>query len=267
MRRVFIAIILAVAFTSLAFAEGGVKKRRPKPYEFGAVLINNYSEKAGLPPVVFSHWAHRMKFTCRLCHVDIAFSMKRGGTQIKAINNQRGFYCGTCHDGKYTYNNKIVFAACSKDAKPEDSKRCEYCHATDSGEKSETDFLAATEQLPKERLGNGIDWEKAETMGLIKPIDFIDGISIKRVSKKLANDFSLQSKFEGMPDIIFSHKKHTVWNGCEVCHPEPFVGIKKGNTKYSMIDIFKGKFCGLCHLNVAFPMTDCQRCHTKPVQQ
>ncbi len=267
MRRLFVALILVVAFTNLAFADAGVKKRRPKPYEFGAVTIDNFSTKAGMAPVVFSHWAHRMRFTCRLCHVDVAFAMKAGATQIRAVNNQRGFYCGTCHDGKFTYNNKVVFAACSKDAAAEDTKRCEYCHATDGGAKSETDFLATTEKLPKERLGNGIDWEKAEKMGLIKPIDYIEGLSLKRPSKKLADDFVLESKTEGMPDIIFSHKKHTVWNGCEVCHPTPFVGIKKGNTKYSMIEIFSGKFCGMCHLNVAFPTMDCQRCHTKPVQQ
>ena len=25
--------------------------------------------------------------------------------------------------------------------------------------------------------------------------------------------------------------------------------------------ILEGKFCGVCHLNVAFPLDDCQRCH------
>jgi c(7)-type cytochrome triheme protein len=42
--------------------------------------------------------------------------------------------------------------------------------------------------------------------------------------------------------------------------------VKKGTTKYSMVDIFEGKYCGVCHVNVAFPMTDCQRCHAKPVR-
>ena len=69
-----------------------------------------------------------------------------------------------------------------------------------------------------------------------------------------------------MNEIIFSHKKHSAWSGCEGCHPEIFSGIQKGLTKYSMREIFEGKFCGQCHLNVAFPMIDCQRCHTKPVQ-
>jgi len=69
-----------------------------------------------------------------------------------------------------------------------------------------------------------------------------------------------------MPDIIFSHAKHTVWNGCEGCHPEIFMGVKRGATKYSMVDIFEGKYCGACHVAVAFPTIDCQRCHSRPVQ-
>ena len=79
-------------------------------------------------------------------------------------------------------------------------------------------------------------------------------------------DFELGAKFEGMPDIIFSHRKHTVWNGCELCHPEIFIGIKKGITKYSMVGIFDGKYCGVCHRCVAFPLLDCQRRHTQEVQ-
>ena len=120
-------------------------------------------------------------------------------------------------------------------------------------------------KFPKERFGNGIDWEKAEADGHIKPLDFLEGVSIPRKSLTVQKDFSLDTKVEGMPAIIFSHKKHTVWNGCEVCHPEIFIGVKKGATKYSMIEIFDGKYCGVCHGKVAFPTLDCQRCHTKPV--
>jgi c(7)-type cytochrome triheme protein len=78
-------------------------------------------------------------------------------------------------------------------------------------------------------------------------------------------DFTVKTKVEGMSDIIFSHSKHTVWCGCELCHPEIFVGVKQGMTKYTMPEIYEGKFCGVCHIKVAFPLLDCQRCHTKPV--
>jgi c(7)-type cytochrome triheme protein len=68
-----------------------------------------------------------------------------------------------------------------------------------------------------------------------------------------------------MPGIIFSHKKHAVWNGCELCHPEIFK-IKKGTTNFTMFEIFEGKYCGICHGKVSFPSLDCQRCHTEEMQ-
>ena len=82
----------------------------------------------------------------------------------------------------------------------------------------------------------------------------------------MQKDFALSPRLVGMPGIIFSHRKHTVWNGCELCHPEIFVGVRRGVSQYTMVENFEGKYCGICHLKVAFPLLDCQRCHTEPVQ-
>lgn len=68
-----------------------------------------------------------------------------------------------------------------------------------------------------------------------------------------------------MPEIVFSHNKHSVWNGCELCHPDLF-GVEKGKTKYTMQDVFDGLYCGACHGKVAFSNLDCQLCHLKEVQ-
>src|SRR5512135_3646016 len=92
-----LAVMLLCA--GVAFSQTGMKKKRPLPFEYGRVIMNNYSDKAGLAPVVFDHWLHRTKFTCRLCHVDIGFAMKSGATEIKASDNISGYYCGTCHNG------------------------------------------------------------------------------------------------------------------------------------------------------------------------
>ena len=100
MRKIFLLVVLVLAVAGVTMAQTGVKKKRPLPYEYGRVVLNNYSEKAGMSPVVFDHWLHRSKFTCRLCHVDIAFAMKTGSTGIKASDNMKGYYCGTCHNGK-----------------------------------------------------------------------------------------------------------------------------------------------------------------------
>jgi hypothetical protein len=55
------AAALVIALTSIAQGTG-VKKRRPRPDEFGNVVMNNFSEKNGMTPVVFSHWVHRAKY-------------------------------------------------------------------------------------------------------------------------------------------------------------------------------------------------------------
>jgi len=254
-----------LVFSGIALAQTGIKKKRALPHEYGNIIINNYSQRAGLAPVEFNHWLHRGLYTCRLCHVDLAFAMKTNGSDIKAADNKKGFYCGACHNNKMTFRNKPIFDSCLLQYTQQEARNCERCHSVGKNVKREYDFSTFTGKFSKERFGNGVDWEKAAVDGLIKPTDFIEGVSIKRPAMKVQNDFSLSAKVEGMPDIIFSHEKHTVWSGCEGCHPEIFVGVKKGLTKYSMEDIYQGKYCGVCHLKIAFPLIDCQRCHTKAV--
>jgi c(7)-type cytochrome triheme protein len=238
------------------------------PEEYGRVVINNYSEKAGTAPVVFQHWLHRARFTCRLCHVDIGFAMEAGATNITADNNAKGFFCGACHNGKMDYNGKKVFASCSDEFTMEEGARCGKCHSLgrEKEVKLDYEYYKFTEKFPKNRQGNMVDWEQAEADGTIKPIDYLEGVSIKRPSMKPQEDFSIKSHGTWMTDVIFSHKKHAVWNGCEVCHPEIFPSVKKGDVKYSMFEIFEGRYCGACHDKVAFPLLECQKCHTKPVQ-
>jgi c(7)-type cytochrome triheme protein len=266
MKKLSYGILLLFLFAGLALAQGGVKHRRPLPYQYGRVIINNYSEKAAMAPVVFDHWLHRAKYTCRVCHVDIGFSMKGDATGIKASDNMSGYYCGACHNGKMEYGGVKIFEACGKTASGSEKMRCERCHSAGKNVKMKYDFNEFTAKLPRGRFGNGVDWEKAEIEKLINPVDYVEGVSIKRSSIKAPKDFELEAKLQGMPDIIFSHKKHADWSGCELCHPEIFIGVKKGATKYTMIEIFDGKYCGVCHSSVAFPVIDCQRCHTKQVQ-
>jgi c(7)-type cytochrome triheme protein len=260
MKKTLFLAGLLVFIIGIAFAETGVKKRRPLPFEYGRVVINNYSEAADFSPVVFDHWLHRAKFTCRLCHVDIGFAMEANETGIRADDNNNGYYCGSCHNGK------AAFSSCRNDFVEKDFATCIRCHSEGRRVEKKYDFREFVKGWPRERLGNGVDWEGAEQQGKINPVDYIEGISIKRDKFVDPPDFELKSKVLGMPDIIFSHRKHTVWNGCEVCHPEIFVGIKKGMTKYSMVELYEGKYCGVCHNNVAFPLLDCQRCHTEKTQ-
>jgi len=256
-KGLLIAIFLIIS--SLVMAQTfGIKKRPPKPHEYGNILINNYSEKNNIAPVVFKHWLHRSKFTCRLCHIDIGFAMQANGTGIREDDIRHGLYCGTCHNGR------IAFAGQEKDKEGNIKKNCDRCHSYGKDVKFKYDFYDFVRKFPRSRFGNKVDWLKAEEKGLIKLKDYIEGVSIKRKPLKIPKETELRAKEAGMPDIIFSHEKHAVWTGCELCHPDIF-GIKKGVTVYSMQDIFNGKFCGACHGKVAFPNTDCRLCHTKDV--
>ena len=64
---------------------------------------------------------------------------------------------------------------------------------------------------------------------------------MKRSAMPVQKDFALSGKLPGMPEIIFSHAKHTVWSGCEGCHPEIFTGVKRGTTKYTMVRDLRGE--------------------------
>ena len=262
MRRIVMVLVAVLALHSPCFAQTfGVKKRTPRPEEFGNVLMNNFAESSRTPiaPVVFKHWVHRTKYTCRLCHVDIGFSMNANGTQVHEADNEGGMYCGTCHNGKEAFGPR------GKDEAGKAVENCSRCHSSGKAVEFKYVFAKTIEGYPKSRFGNRVDWMAAEEKGLFKLKDQLEGLSIKRKDLKIPVDESIKSKEIGMPEIIFSHAKHSVWNGCELCHPDLF-GVEKGKTKYTMQDIFDGKFCGACHGSVAFSNLDCQLCHLKEVQ-
>jgi c(7)-type cytochrome triheme protein len=252
-RCMLLIVVLALAGISVLSSPAVAKS----PEEYGRVVINGFSEKAGMAPVVFDHWLHRVKYTCRVCHVDVGFSLKANATGIRAADNEKGIFCGACHNGK------MAFAACGKDTT---DKRCERCHSQGKSVKRSADFASVTATLPKNTFGNGVNWEQAAEEGLIKPSNHLEGVSIDQSAKPIQNDFTIKPKSAGMGEIIFSHKKHVLWNGCEVCHPEVFKGGKRGAQAYSMEEIKQKKFCGVCHMTVAFPLDDCSRCHSRPVK-
>ena len=261
-RLVFWGLFVLTGGVLLAFLADvhafGVKKKRPKLHQYGNVVINNFSEKENMAPVVFKHWLHRAKYTCKICHVDIGFAMHAGETGITEEYNKNGFYCGACHNGVEAFGPQETNNSGAS------IPTCERCHSYGKNVELKYNFYEFRKQFPFDRFGNGIDWIKAEDENLVTLKDYIEGISFRRPKIQNPKEFNLSAKEQNMPDIIFSHKKHTVWNGCELCHPEIF-GIKKDSAPYNMEEIFAGKYCGACHGIVAFPIIDCQRCHTKAV--
>jgi len=71
--------------------------------EYGDIVINNYSDQAGMRPVVFPHWFHRIRFRCKVCHADIGFKFKAGGNDINMLKIIDGQYCGACHNGNIAW--------------------------------------------------------------------------------------------------------------------------------------------------------------------
>lgn len=262
MKTGYIYSALVLVFFALSTAHAGplgVKRKKPRLHEYGNVLIDNYSPmKNSVSPVVFKHWLHRSKYTCRLCHVDIGFAMLREQSDITCEDIKNGLYCGACHDGGE------AFARIGMGAGGEDAYNCELCHSHDQNVNFKYEFYGFRRKLPRERFGNGIDWVKAEEDGVIVLVDFLENVSLSRKKLNDPRELQVSSKEAVMPDIIFSHEKHAVWSGCELCHPELF-GIKTGGTVYGMEEIFDGKYCGACHGHVAFPNRDCQRCHATEV--
>jgi c(7)-type cytochrome triheme protein len=72
--------------------------------EYGDIVINNYSDAAGMRPAVFPHWFHRIRFRCKVCHADLGFKFKAGGNQINMVKIIDGQYCGACHNGNIAWS-------------------------------------------------------------------------------------------------------------------------------------------------------------------
>lgn len=88
--------------------------------EFGDVVLNNYSDEAAVNPVVFPHWFHRIRYTCKACHADLNIKMEAGANKIKMSDIMEGQFCGSCHDGETAWS----------------IENCELCHSGKPGIKT-----------------------------------------------------------------------------------------------------------------------------------
>lgn len=122
-------------------------------------------------------------------------------------------------------------------------------------------------QSPREGLagfasgisGNRVDWVKTLHDGTIEPRYDRNDPS----KKPFVMDLNIVREVKGsMPDVVYPHKQHTEWLDCSNCHPDIFIP-KKGANQISMAAILLGQKCGVCHGKVAFPVTECKRCHSK----
>lgn len=135
-----------------------------------------------------------------------------------------------------------------------------------------TDMLqtpkSAFETLPKAKSGNRVDWVKSLHSGEIAPrYDRLDPDALPVVM-----DLNIVREVKGsMPNVVYPHKQHTEWLDCSNCHPAIFIP-QKGANQISMAAILLGQKCGVCHGKVAFPVSECRKCHSqkkpfKPVKK
>ncbi len=252
MKRYLGIVFLFIMLEGHAFAEGLLKLPfLPPPENYGDVLIERTTQSSETSPVYFSHWLHRVKYTCRVCHYELEFSMRINETPIACNKGHTdGKYCSACHNGK------ISFGPIDEDGE----QNCDRCHTTSWGS-AQRKFDALKAKLPPAKFGNEIDWSVAIDRGFISPKQSLSGdtMEIANIDKTL----SLSADISGISPAVFPHKTHEQWLDCSNCHPELF-NIKKKSTKsLKMVNMLKGESCGICHLRVAFPLDACKKCHPK----
>jgi len=117
--------------------------------------------------------------------------------------------------------------------------------------------IEALKPLPESTFGNGVNWVDALNKHKINP-------RADQVGKmqQFTLDMNISMEVPGtMNDVLFPHVAHTAWLSCSNCHTEIFQ-MKRGGNPITMKKINNGEYCGVCHGKVAFPIADCNRCHS-----
>lgn len=105
--------------------------------EYGDIVINNYSDAAGMRPVIFPHWFHRIRFACKVCHADLGFKFKAGGNEINMVKIMDGQFCGSCHNGEIAWS----------------VDNCNICHSAKPGTPTQVhESTVQTTSVPAESI-------------------------------------------------------------------------------------------------------------------
>ena len=113
--------------------------------------------------------------------------------------------------------------------------------------------------LPPDTAGNQVNWVKALRDSLIHPRTQLHSST----SVRILDSEVLMTDTNEMPIVRFPHRAHTEWLDCGNCHEKLFKS-KAGANPVNMLAILQGEYCGRCHGAVAFPLTECSRCHSVP---
>ena len=116
----------------------------------------------------------------------------------------------------------------------------------------------ALSALAPDTVGNKVRWMEALVKGQIQPRSRASAAPAQ-ANELRETEIFLNLK-GGTPIVRFPHRQHTLWLDCTNCHDHLFKR-EVGASGIQMRRILQGEQCGLCHGAVAFPLTECNRCH------
>lgn len=120
----------------------------------------------------------------------------------------------------------------------------------------------ALSHLPPDTAGNQVRWVKALQDGYIEPRS-----NVYPDTEVQLLDRDVIMRNTGSANYVrFPHRVHTEWLDCSNCHDHLFARTV-GATPMTMLAILSGEYCGRCHGAVAFPLTECGRCHSVPLEE
>ena len=173
--------------------------------------------------------------------------MKANATGIKAADDMKGYYCGTCHDGKRTHGDRKIFPSCAPKTARADLKRCNRCHSKGETVPRDYNFATFVEKIPegavrkRGRLGEG------GREGIIKPGDPIEGVSIngspwpsRRISPSRRRSRRCRRSSSPTP----THRLERVRTV-----PPGDLRRQERQDEIHDVDIFEGRYCGACHIS------------------
>ena len=119
--------------------------------------------------------------------------------------------------------------------------------------------LQGMAELVHSNFGNNTDWVASIESKKVTP----RWERTNALAEPMVMDLNIVRVPKGsMPNVVFPHKQHTEWLECSNCHPAIFIP-QKGANQISMPLIMLGQKCGVCHGKVAFPVSQCTKCHSQ----
>ena len=291
----------AAPATKMAIAETAVPAAEKVELVYGDIVMTETLEgmKEGeVEAVVFPHWFHRIRFRCKACHED-TFKTDKGTNNNDMDAISAGESCGVCHDGSVAWDPlecdschfypiaqveqdeaeqtlesddpaDILFADRSGKAAGRGDSRKPSGSAFKWGAGWQPKALALA-GLPRDKYGL-VDWVDITRKGTLLPKGSIDPsdplyespvhYEFDEDGEEDIEDILIPVKSESISAVVFPHTLHAWWLNCKSCHPTRFTRTA-GDTKMTMKEMAKGKYCGECHGKVAFPLEDCAKCHNK----